>query len=248
MTFYITYEGVHLKNKAQDLSKRLDAQIIIESKLTKKNDYAEDYFLVLTSDRKYISKGLRKNSKPIFSDFDKWSVNYEDRLLQKSIRGLPQKFTCLDLTAGFGKDSLEISKIKNCDSIALIEKELWVYELLKDGLKNATSLKALDLLSKFRIYNLDNFEFIRSSEESFDLIYIDPMFSGVQKSKAKKHMQALRDLSSSVNSPGLLKTSLEKAKHRVIVKRHKNMGYLESLEPTRSVEGKVVRYDVYNIK
>ena len=248
MSFFITYEGVDLKNKAQDLSKRLDTQIFIESKLTKKNDHADDYFLVLTSGRKYISKGLRKNSKPIFSDFDKWSVNYEDRLLHKSIRGLPQKFTCLDLTAGFGKDSLEISKIKNCDSIALIEKELWVYELLKDGLKNATSLKALDLLSKFRIYNLDNFEFIQSSEDSFDLIYIDPMFSGVQKSKAKKHMQALRDLSSSVNSPGLLKTSLEKAKHRVIVKRHKNMGYLESLEPTRSVKGKVVRYDVYNTK
>ena len=248
MSFYIIYEGVELKNKAQDLSKRLDTEVFIEPKLIKKNDYAEDYFLVLTSGRNYISKGLRKNSKPIFSDFDRWSVNYEDRLLQRSVKGLPQNFTCLDLTAGFGKDSLEISKIKNCYSIALIEKELWVYELLKDGVMNATTSKALQCLSKFRIYNLDNLEFLVSCEEGFDLIYIDPMFSGVQKSKAKKHMQALRDLSSSVNSPDLLKTSLDKAKHRVIVKRHKNMGYLESLVPTRSIEGKVVRYDIYNTK
>ncbi len=73
------------------------------------------------------------------------------------------------------------------------------------------------------------------------------MFYGVQKSKAKKHMQALRDLSSGENQQGLLKESLNYAKFRVIVKRHKHMSYLDDEAPSRSLEGKVVRYDIYNI-
>ena len=72
------------------------------------------------------------------------------------------------------------------------------------------------------------------------------MFLGVQKSKAKKHMQALRDLSTSINQPTLLEKSLGFAKYRVVVKRHKNMEYLDDITPSRSVEGKVVRYDIYN--
>ena len=73
------------------------------------------------------------------------------------------------------------------------------------------------------------------------------MFYGVQRSKAKKHMQALRDLLPELNQKELLKECLNSARYRVIVKRHKHMNYLEDLVPTRSVEGKVVRYDLYNI-
>ena len=93
---------------------------------------------------------------------------------------------------------------------------------------------------------MDSLEFLESKNETFDLVYIDPMFLGVQKSKAKKHMQALRDLSTAAIQKQLLKTSLDFANYRVIVKRHKNMEYLEGIVPDRSVKGKVVRYDVYN--
>ena len=107
--------------------------------------------------------------------------------------------------------------------------------------------RVIQLLSKIRVYNLDNLEYLNNNN-NFDLIYIDPMFQGVYKSKAKKHMQALRDLSSSENDKNLLKNSLEKANHRVVVKRHKNMEYLEGIKPTTSIEGKVVRFDLYNLK
>ena len=32
---------------------------------------------------------------------------------------------------------------------------------------------------------MDGLEFLESKNETFDLVYIDPMFLGVQKSKAK---------------------------------------------------------------
>ena len=92
---------------------------------------------------------------------------------------------------------------------------------------------------------MDSLEFLELKNETFDLVYLDPMFLGVKKSKAKKHMQALRDLSTAVIQKKLLEKCLECANYRVIVKRHKNMEYLEGIVPDRSVKGKVVRYDIY---
>ena len=59
-------------------------------------------------------------------------------------------------------------------------------------------------------------------------------------------MQALRDLNLVDESHGLLKASLDNALNRVIVKRHKNMPYLDEILPSRSILGKAVRFDIYN--
>ena len=246
MRFYLTFDDPQSKARALTLSKKLNIEIFKKSSQQKIKDFSEDYFFTCSKDRLFLKKGLRHNSKPIFSDFDDWTKNYNDNLLKNSTKGLPKNFTCLDLTAGFGKDALEISKIVNCKSLILVEKEGWVFELLVDGIKNTSCSRAGNLLKKFKAFNMDSLEFLESKNETFDLVYIDPMFLGVQKSKAKKHMQALRDLSTAVIQKQLLKTSLDFANYRVVVKRHKHMEYLEGIVPNRSVKGKVVRYDIYN--
>ena len=246
MRFYLTFDDPQSKARALTLSKKLNIEIFRKPTQQKIKEFSEDYFFTCSKDRLFLKKGLRHNSKPIFSDFDDWAKNYDDNLLKNSTKGLPKNFSCLDLTAGFGKDALEISKIVNCKSLILVEKEGWVFELLVDGIKNTSCSKAGNLLKKFKAFNMDGLEFLKSKDRTFDLIYIDPMFLGVQKSKAKKHMQALRDLSTAVIQKQLLKKSLDFANYRVIVKRHKNMEYLEGIVPNRSVKGKVVRYDIYN--
>lgn len=246
MRLYITSDNPEFKLKVSEVSRKLNIEIFSKPPQRQIKDFSEDYFLIYSKDRLFLKKGLRQNAKPIFSDFDDWAINYDDRLLKNSIKGLPKNFSCIDLTAGFGKDSLEISKSVNCKSLLLLEKEAWVFELLVDGIKKASSPRAINLLKKFRTLNADNLGFLESQNSAFDLIYIDPMFLGVQKSKAKKHMQALRDLSTSINQPTLLEKSIDSANYRVVVKRHKNMEYLEDITPSRSVEGKVVRYDIYN--
>ena len=246
MRFYLTFDDPQSKARASALSKKLNIEIFKKTSQQKIKDFSEDYFFTCSKDRLFLKKGLRHNSKPIFSDFDDWAKNYDDNLLKKSTKGLPKNFSCLDLTAGFGKDALEISKVANCKSLILIEKEAWVFELLVDGIKNTSSSRAGDLLKKFKPLNMDSLEFLKSKNGTFDLVYIDPMFLGVQKSKAKKHMQALRDISNAVIQKQLLKMSLDFANYRVIVKRHKNMEYLEGIVPNRSVKGKVIRYDIYN--
>ena len=246
MKFFISFDSPELKEQAIGISKDLNIELFNYSKSCQLKDFADDYFLVCSKKRLFLRKGLGKNSLPIFSDFDDWVKNYDDRLLKNSIKGLPVNFSCLDVTAGFGKDALEISKSQDCKSLVLLEKEKWTYLILQDGLNNATSLEAIDLLKKFQILHIDNMKFLESTKINFDLIYIDPMFSGVHKSKAKKHMQALRELSSSLNQTSILETSLNSANYRVVVKRHKHMNYLEGYKPSRSIEGKVVRYDIYN--
>ena len=246
MRFYLTYEDPQSRARALILSKKLNIEIFKKPTQQKIKEFSEDYFFTCSKDRLFLKKGLRHDSKPIFSDFDDWTKNYDDNLLKNSTKGLPKNFSCLDLTAGFGKDALEISKVVNCKSLILVEKEAWVFELLVDGIKNTSSCRTGDLLKKFKAFNMDSLEFLKSKNRTFDLVYIDPMFLGVQKSKAKKHMQALRDLSTAVIQKQLLKTSLDFANYRVIVKRHKNMEYLEGIVPDRSVKGKVVRYDIYN--
>ena len=246
MRFYLTFDDPQSRARALILSKKLNIEIFKTPIQQKIKEFSEDYFFTCSKDRLFLKKGLRHNSKPIFSDFDDWTKNYDDNLLKNSTKGLPKNFSCLDLTAGFGKDALEISKIVNCKSLILVEKEGWVFELLVDGIKNTCCSRAGELLKKFKAFNMDSLEFLESKNETFDLVYIDPMFLGVQKSKAKKHMQAIRDLSTATIQKNLLKTSLDFAKYRVIVKRHKNMEHLEGIVPNRSVKGKVVRYDIYN--
>ena len=49
------------------------------------------------------------------------------------------------------------------------------------------------------------------------------MFEKMGKSKAKREVQALRDLTIQSNEDELLKVALKKAKDRVVVKRHKKV-------------------------
>ena len=78
-----------------------------------------------------------------------------------------------------------------------------------------------------------------------DVIYLDPMFPNTGNAKAKKNIQALRDLTKEDNSSSLFFIAMELASSRVIVKRHKNSIYINNLKPNFSISGKTVRFDVY---
>ena len=74
------------------------------------------------------------------------------------------------------------------------------------------------------------------------------MFENMGKSKAKREVQALRDLTIQSNEKELLlEVALKKAKDRVVVKRHKKVKNLAGIKPTFSLTGRVVRYDIYSI-
>ena len=69
-------------------------------------DFKDDYFLVCSQKKLFLRKGLSANALPIFSDFDDWTKNYDDRLLNIAVIGVSVIFSCLDVTSGVGKDAL----------------------------------------------------------------------------------------------------------------------------------------------
>ena len=241
----ITSDKEDLNQKAIQLSKKIKLPFAgLLADLKKNYENHEDIFLLVVSeDLIYLKKGLTLTSKPIYCDFYKWSKENKRSNLVRSMRGLPHQGVIIDATAGLGRDALILSSL--AERVILIERVPWVSALLEDGLKN--SRKLLPYLSSTQVICCDSKKYLLNLKTKPDAIYLDPMFEKMGKSKAKREIQALRDLTIQSNEEELLEVALKTAKDRVVVKRHKKVKSLSGLKPTFSLTGRVVRYDVYSI-
>jgi 16S rRNA (guanine1516-N2)-methyltransferase len=241
----ITSDNEDLNQKAIQLSKKIKLPFAgLLADLKKNYENHEDIFLLVVSeDLIYLKKGLTLTSKPIYCDFYKWSKENKRSNLVRSMRGLPHQGVIIDATAGLGRDALILSSL--AERVILIERVPWVSALLEDGLKN--SRKLLPYLSSTQVICCDSKKYLLNLKTKPDAIYLDPMFEKMGKSKAKREIQALRDLTIQSNEEELLEVALKTAKDRVVVKRHKKIKSLSGLKPTFSLTGRVVRYDVYSI-
>jgi len=241
----ITSDNEDLNQKAIQLSKKIKLPFAgLLADLKKNYENHEDIFLLVVSeDLIYLKKGLTLTSKPIYCDFYKWSKENKRSNLLRSMRGLPHQGVIIDATAGLGRDALILSSL--VERVILIERVPWVSALLEDGLKN--SRKLLPYLSSTQVICCDSKKYLLNLKTKPDAIYLDPMFEKMGKSKAKREIQALRDLTIQSNEEELLEVALKTAKDRVVVKRHKKIKSLSGLKPTFSLTGRVVRYDVYSI-
>ena len=103
------------------------------------------------------------------------------------------------------------------------------------------------LKQKLQFIFTDAISYLQSRDIIYDIIYLDPMFSDVDKrAKVKKDMQMLHALIGENNDADrLLELALSKAKKRVVVKRHKLSPFLNNQKPSHQIIGKSTRYDVY---
>ena len=158
------------------------------------------------------------------------------------MKGVSKNSVIVDATAGLGKDALTLSYLSK--KVILIERVPWLHALLKDGINNSKkiipSLKALELVC------CESKKYLSNMKDRPEVIYLDPLFEMGTKSKAKKEVQVLRDLVSHTDEKGLLEIALIKAKDRVIVKRHRKAKNLSGIQPTYSLRGRVIRYDIYS--
>ena len=240
----VASDNEDLNQKAIKLSKKIKLPFAGHLADLKKS-YKDAFLLVVSEDLIYLKKGLSGTSKPIYCNFCKWSKENKRNNLVRTMRGLPQKSLIIDATAGLGRDALILSSL--VERVILIERVPWVSALLEDGLKN--SIEHLPYLSNTRVVCSDSKKFLLNLKTKPDAIYLDPMFENMGKSKAKREVQALRDLTIQSNEKELLllEVALKKAKDRVVVKRHKKVKNLAGINPTFSLTGRVVRYDVYSI-
>ena len=157
----------------------------------------------------------------------------------------------LDATAGLGRDGFVLADM-GC-SVTLCEREPVIAALLESGLELARASGEGWLLQVAARMQL-----IVGSAESLgqgvladvEVICLDPMFPQREKSAAvKKEMALFQALLEADASPQaadqLLRWALLQDVARVVVKRPVRAPFLGELEPSHTVSGKAVRFDVY---
>jgi len=158
----------------------------------------------------------------------------------------------LDLTAGLGRDLFKF--VLAGHKVMAFEKDPIVFVLLKDGLRRfldsskLSNIKASFHLERdFRceIFYGDSLEFIKNTEEQFDLIYFDPMFEDKRKKAApKKHMQMIKKIvdASKTEKETVIEAALKKTQACVL----KSSEFLSSkLKPKRVLSFKGYNYYIF---
>lgn len=151
----------------------------------------------------------------------------------------------IDATAGLGRDSFVLADL-GCHLI-LCERNPIIACLLASGIE-----RALDCGDPWLAQVCGRMHLHRGPAQSLqapaDVIYLDPMFPARDKSAAvKKEMAVFQLLLEGTPDDGeeLLAWALGQDVARVVVKRPPRAAALGGIEPSHSVQGKAVRYDVH---
>ena len=155
----------------------------------------------------------------------------------------------IDITAGLARDAYILASL-GC-RVTLVEQSVVLYTLLQDGiLRGLANEASANVLKNFmNLVHADSVLYMEHLDRDTkpDVIYIDPMYPERKKSAlVKKDMQILQHLlGKDENAPLLLKTALESATRRVVVKRPIHAAPVNGIEPNTSISSKKTRYDVY---
>jgi len=153
----------------------------------------------------------------------------------------------LDLTAGWGADSLTLAR--HGQRVRLLEQNSLLAGILDYSLSClAASGDSHDTAARMRVDCANSAEFLQALESSdaFDCIYLDPMFPA-HKSNARpaKEMQILQALTGNSDIEQCLELALARARRRVVVKRPARAQELHESKPDIVYRENSVRFDVY---
>lgn len=150
----------------------------------------------------------------------------------------------LDLTAGFGQDAFVLACL-GC-GVTMIERSPMMAALLEDALNRFYK----DVASKdiqLSLIHADSSNYLQQLNSAPDVVYFDPMYPDTQNTALnKKEMQVLRNIVGDDSDAGdVLELALQKARHRVVVKRPRHGVVLGDRKPDVVFIGKSSRFDVY---
>jgi 16S rRNA (guanine1516-N2)-methyltransferase len=155
--------------------------------------------------------------------------------------------TILDLTAGWGADSLTLAA--NGKQVMMLEQNQLLYAIVAYSLNRLGATATGGALAKhLAIENTSALDYLSSHAEAqeYDCIYLDPMFPA-HKSSAKpaKEMQILQALTGNIDIDSCFETALQQARKRVVVKRPAKAPTISALKPDLVYREKTIRFDVY---
>ena len=140
---------------------------------------------------------------------------------------------------------------KSSLQVTALESHPVVFHMLKEELDRQRFQKNFwseTLLKGLKVLNKEALSYLEKTQETYDLIYLDPMFFSSKTTLSSKYMKCLELLQSLHETPPLERLflkSLTKAKKRVVIKRPLKAPFVLNVKPSLSFKGKSVRYDVY---
>ena len=181
----------------------------------------------------------------------------QQELLVKAARtkGIEQPWA-IDATAGFGEDSLLLAAAGF--TVDLYERDCVIAALLQDALDRAADDPALAAaVAHMRLHaGEDSIAGLRHTAEQVergelaapDVVYLDPMFPGRQKSGLiNKKLQLIQKLEPPCSEEtALFDAAMAAQPSKIIVKRPLKSPYLDERVPSYSLKGKAIRYDCYS--
>ena len=246
----LSVESHELFPEAELLSKRLNLP------LQKSGSSDSDYLLQVGFDGLSLVQSGPKAPGPIRVDFESGAVAHRRRfgggkgqLIAKAC-GVSSSFHpyIADLTAGLGRDSFVLATL-GC-RVDMVERVSVVHALLQDGLHRAqfsSDPELQEILTRLSLSNSQAVEYLQTTSNQYDVVYLDPMFPHSDKSaQVKKEMLAFRSLvGADQDSAELLEAALQHDPARVVVKRPRKAPIIDGPKPSYALEGKSGRFDVY---
>ncbi len=174
-------------------------------------------------------------------------VSKSNELIAKAIGCKPHfRPSVLDATAGMGRDSL-IMLMLGCQ-VTMQERNPAIFRLLENAVARLRANPIIDqsIFERLQLTNANSIESM-NGQQSYEVVYLDPMFPERKKSAlVKKEMRLFKRIAGDdLDADDLLIAALETSANRVVVKRPKGADNLANRKPSHQIVGKKFRFDVY---
>jgi len=153
----------------------------------------------------------------------------------------------VDATAGWGIDARRLRAMGY--PLTLLERNPIMAALLGNAARRASADSSGCGGPALTVVATDAIDYLRARPRAWDCVYLDPMFAPKRRAStlARRPLRLLRELSGEDQDRGrLFEAAMGAAAKRVVVKRPDHTD-VEFGAPSRTVAGKLVRYDVYFI-
>ena len=228
------------KDMAESFSRRTGSPIV---------NKPGDYLTVLFDSKGVSLSGFGLSYQGDFENMLHRVTNgrLQHEMLAKAVKTDQENLKAIDATAGMGEDSLLLAACGY--QVTLYEQNPVIAILLKDALRRAKKNTVLkDIVSRMQLVEGDSIEHLNKRLDPVDVIYLDPMFPGRQKSGLiNKKLQLIQKLEPPCSKEtALFDAAMAAQPSKIIVKRPLKSPYLDERVPSYSLKGKSIRYDCYS--
>ncbi len=187
-------------------------------------------------------KGLMVDFKDAFQSYRTQKLSPAKDLLSRALGFDDSKKIC-DLTMGLAQDTAKLLYLGF--TVTGVERDPIVAALVKNAMDRAIDEPAISRLS---LHWGDQKDFLKRPEATlFDAYYLDPMFHHKRSALPKKDMQYLAEIVDESDDEDYRQVieTLQGWKKRLVIKRARQAKPLCEIKPRHSLEGKMIRFDVY---